>query len=74
MYVGSNGSALLFVCVLTLRCSIPVEAKPLHVDSHVNGHANPAFLLKKQDSDRLVKKPVHVLSRRQHDDTNSNCF
>ncbi|KAF3838099.1 hypothetical protein F7725_009867, partial [Dissostichus mawsoni] len=38
-------------------CSVPVEGKPLHADVHVNGHANPTFLLKKQDSDNLVKKP-----------------
>lgn len=31
-------------------CSPPAEAKPLQGDAHVNGHANPAFLLKKQDS------------------------
>ncbi|KAM9833210.1 disintegrin and metalloproteinase domain-containing protein 19-like isoform 2-T2 [Syngnathus typhle] len=32
-------------------CSVPVEAKP----PHVNGHTNPTFLLKKQDSDQQGK-------------------
>ncbi|XP_034070841.1 disintegrin and metalloproteinase domain-containing protein 19 [Gymnodraco acuticeps] len=36
-------------------CSVPVDGKPLHADVHVNGHANPTFLLKKQDSDNLGK-------------------
>ncbi|XP_034545260.1 disintegrin and metalloproteinase domain-containing protein 19 isoform X2 [Notolabrus celidotus] len=36
-------------------CSVPVESKPLCADGHVNGHTNPTFLLKKQDSDHLVK-------------------
>lgn len=48
----------LSVCVLTLSCSVPVEGKPLHADGQVSGHANPTFLLKKQDSDHLVKKPM----------------
>ncbi|XP_053285079.1 disintegrin and metalloproteinase domain-containing protein 19 isoform X2 [Pleuronectes platessa] len=39
-------------------CSVPVEAKPLQADCHLNGHANPTFLLKKQPSDRLVKAPA----------------
>ncbi|XP_054453077.1 disintegrin and metalloproteinase domain-containing protein 19 [Anoplopoma fimbria] len=34
-------------------CSVPAD-KPL-TDSHVSGHANPIFLLKKQDSDPLGK-------------------
>ncbi|KAM9850110.1 disintegrin and metalloproteinase domain-containing protein 19 [Aulostomus maculatus] len=34
-------------------CSVTVEAKPLHASSQVNGHANPTFLLKKQESDHL---------------------
>ncbi|XP_078145148.1 disintegrin and metalloproteinase domain-containing protein 19 [Centroberyx gerrardi] len=33
----------------------PAEAKPLHADGHATGHANPTFLLKRQDSDRLGK-------------------
>ncbi|KAM9357468.1 disintegrin and metalloproteinase domain-containing protein 19 [Symphorus nematophorus] len=36
-------------------CSVPIESKALYADSHVNGHANPTFLLKKQDSDHLGK-------------------
>ena len=32
-----------------------MEGKPLYADAHVNGHANPTFLLKQQDSDHLVK-------------------
>ncbi|XP_070692876.1 disintegrin and metalloproteinase domain-containing protein 19 [Pempheris klunzingeri] len=36
-------------------CSVPVNSKPLCADSHVNGHTNPTFLLKKQDSDHLGK-------------------
>ncbi|XP_042349013.1 disintegrin and metalloproteinase domain-containing protein 19 [Plectropomus leopardus] len=36
-------------------CSVPVESKPLQANGHVNGHANPTFLLKKQDSDHLEK-------------------
>ncbi|XP_074530851.1 disintegrin and metalloproteinase domain-containing protein 19 [Halichoeres trimaculatus] len=32
-------------------CSVPVEDKPLCADSHLNGHTNPTFLLKKQDSE-----------------------
>ncbi|XP_059202750.1 disintegrin and metalloproteinase domain-containing protein 19 [Centropristis striata] len=36
-------------------CSVPVESKPLHPDIHINGHANPTFLLKKQDPDHLGK-------------------
>ncbi|XP_035017449.1 disintegrin and metalloproteinase domain-containing protein 19 [Hippoglossus stenolepis] len=39
-------------------CSVPVEAKPLHADGHLNGHANPTFFLKKQPSDPLVKAPA----------------
>ncbi|XP_028316088.1 disintegrin and metalloproteinase domain-containing protein 19 isoform X2 [Gouania willdenowi] len=34
---------------------VPVEIKPLHPDSHVAGHANPTFLLKKQEPDHLGK-------------------
>ncbi|XP_039669787.1 disintegrin and metalloproteinase domain-containing protein 19 isoform X3 [Perca fluviatilis] len=37
------------------NCSVPVEGKPLYTNIHVNGHANPTFLLKKQDSDHLGK-------------------
>ncbi|KAM4621886.1 disintegrin and metalloproteinase domain-containing protein 19 [Polymixia lowei] len=33
----------------TLNCTVPTEGKPLHA----NGHANPTFLLKRQDSERL---------------------
>uniref|UniRef100_A0A8D3E798 ADAM metallopeptidase domain 19b n=1 Tax=Scophthalmus maximus TaxID=52904 RepID=A0A8D3E798_SCOMX len=33
----------------------PVESRPLHADGHVNGHTNPTFLLKKQQSELLVK-------------------
>ncbi|XP_068444755.1 disintegrin and metalloproteinase domain-containing protein 19 isoform X2 [Clinocottus analis] len=36
------------------RSAVPVEGKLL-VDGHVSGHANPIFLLKKQDSDHLGK-------------------
>ncbi|XP_049898058.1 disintegrin and metalloproteinase domain-containing protein 19 [Epinephelus moara] len=36
-------------------CSVPVDNKPLFADGHVNGHANPTFLLKKQDPDHLGK-------------------
>ncbi|XP_035506080.2 disintegrin and metalloproteinase domain-containing protein 19 isoform X2 [Scophthalmus maximus] len=36
-------------------CSVPVESRPLHADGHVNGHTNPTFLLKKQQSELLVK-------------------
>ncbi|XP_038555908.1 disintegrin and metalloproteinase domain-containing protein 19-like [Micropterus salmoides] len=36
-------------------CSVPVEGKPLYAGGHVSGHANPAFLLKTQDSDHLGK-------------------
>ncbi|XP_036932863.1 disintegrin and metalloproteinase domain-containing protein 19 [Acanthopagrus latus] len=35
--------------------SVPIEDKPLCADSQVNGHANPTFLLKKQDSSHLGK-------------------
>ncbi|XP_061644136.1 disintegrin and metalloproteinase domain-containing protein 19 [Phyllopteryx taeniolatus] len=41
-------------------CSIPAEAKPLHADGHVNGHTNPTFLLKKQDSDQQGKSSPHL--------------
>nr|XP_043897084.1 disintegrin and metalloproteinase domain-containing protein 19 isoform X2 [Solea senegalensis] len=37
------------------NCSVPVEVKPLCTDGHLNGHTNPTFLLKKQQSDNLVK-------------------
>ncbi|XP_037636668.1 disintegrin and metalloproteinase domain-containing protein 19 [Sebastes umbrosus] len=37
------------------NCSVLVEGKPLCADSHVSGHANPTFFLKKQDSDHLGK-------------------
>ncbi|XP_042275574.1 disintegrin and metalloproteinase domain-containing protein 19 isoform X1 [Thunnus maccoyii] len=40
--------------------SVPVKTKPLHVDSHVIGHANPTFLLKKQESDHLGKSSPHL--------------
>ncbi len=50
----------LSICALTLSCSVPVEAKSLHSDGQVIGHANPTFLLKKQDSDHLVKKPMMI--------------
>ncbi|KAK7922581.1 hypothetical protein WMY93_009483 [Mugilogobius chulae] len=36
-------------------CSVPVEVKPLNDSSHINGHANPTFLLKKQETDQLSK-------------------
>ncbi|XP_053735855.1 disintegrin and metalloproteinase domain-containing protein 19 isoform X1 [Synchiropus splendidus] len=36
-------------------CSVPVEAKPLQPDAHANGHANPTFLLRNQDSETLGK-------------------
>uniref|UniRef100_A0A3Q1CH67 ADAM metallopeptidase domain 19b n=1 Tax=Amphiprion ocellaris TaxID=80972 RepID=A0A3Q1CH67_AMPOC len=36
-------------------CSVPIEGKPLYTDDNVNGHTNPTFLLKKQDSDQLGK-------------------
>ncbi|XP_076595916.1 disintegrin and metalloproteinase domain-containing protein 19 [Chaetodon auriga] len=35
--------------------SVPAEGKQPYADGHVNGHANPAFLLKIQDSDHLGK-------------------
>ncbi|XP_032383620.1 disintegrin and metalloproteinase domain-containing protein 19 isoform X2 [Etheostoma spectabile] len=38
-----------------LNCSVPVVGKPLCDNTHANGHANPTFLLKKQDSDQLGK-------------------
>ncbi|XP_039974933.1 disintegrin and metalloproteinase domain-containing protein 19 [Xiphias gladius] len=41
------------------NCSVPVEGKPFYADGHVNGHANPTFLLKKQQSDHLVKSSPH---------------
>ncbi|XP_011609122.2 disintegrin and metalloproteinase domain-containing protein 19 [Takifugu rubripes] len=41
------------------NCSIPVEGKPLCADSQVSGHANPAFLLKKQELDRVSKPSPH---------------
>lgn len=37
------------ICVLTLSSSVSAN-------SHVSGHANPIFLLKKQHSDDLVKR------------------
>ncbi|XP_008277789.1 disintegrin and metalloproteinase domain-containing protein 19 isoform X2 [Stegastes partitus] len=37
------------------NCSVPIEGKPLYTDDNVNGHTNPTFLLKKQDSDNLGK-------------------
>ncbi|KAI3351256.1 hypothetical protein L3Q82_005810 [Scortum barcoo] len=37
------------------NCSVPVAGKSLHPDSQVNGHANPTFLLKNQNSDHLGK-------------------
>ncbi|XP_061691598.1 disintegrin and metalloproteinase domain-containing protein 19 isoform X1 [Syngnathoides biaculeatus] len=37
-------------------CSIPVEAQPLHAE----GHSNPTFLLKKQDSDQKAKTSPHL--------------
>ncbi|XP_022077650.2 disintegrin and metalloproteinase domain-containing protein 19 [Acanthochromis polyacanthus] len=37
------------------NCSVPIEGKPLHTDDNVNGHTNPTFLLKKQDSNHLGK-------------------
>ncbi|KAM3867059.1 disintegrin and metalloproteinase domain-containing protein 19 [Diretmus argenteus] len=43
----------------TPNCSVPAEAKSLHTDGHANGHANPIFLLKRQDSDRLGKPSLH---------------
>ncbi|XP_053179516.1 disintegrin and metalloproteinase domain-containing protein 19 [Scomber japonicus] len=39
-------------------CAVHVEAKP----PHVNGHANPTFMLKKQESDHLVKSSPHLSS------------
>ncbi|XP_061757855.1 disintegrin and metalloproteinase domain-containing protein 19 isoform X1 [Nerophis ophidion] len=46
-------------------CSVPVEARPLHAEVHVNGHANPTFLLKKQDSGRQVYslRSKHAMTR-----------
>ncbi|XP_054647643.1 disintegrin and metalloproteinase domain-containing protein 19 isoform X2 [Dunckerocampus dactyliophorus] len=41
-------------------CSVPVEAKSLHTDGHGNGHTNPTFLLKKQDTDQQRKSPPHL--------------
>ncbi|XP_076023977.1 disintegrin and metalloproteinase domain-containing protein 19 isoform X2 [Genypterus blacodes] len=35
------------------NCSVPAEAKPLRADGHVSGHSNPAFLVKRQEPDRL---------------------
>ncbi|KAM7417984.1 hypothetical protein PAMA_017566 [Pampus argenteus] len=46
--------------------SYSVPAKSLHVDSHVNGHANPTFLLTKQDSGHLENaspRPRHAIVR-----------
>lgn len=43
------------ICPLSSSCSVPAESKPLRADGHANGHANPAFLLRKQDQDHLVK-------------------
>lgn len=40
---------------LVPSCSVPVEAKPLTDCNHVNGHANPTFLLKKQEADQMGK-------------------
>lgn len=53
------------ICPLSPSCSVP-ESKPLQADSNVNGHANPAFLLKKQNQDCLVKtfdEPVFFCRR-----------
>ncbi|XP_072295879.1 disintegrin and metalloproteinase domain-containing protein 19 isoform X2 [Eucyclogobius newberryi] len=36
-------------------CSVPVEVKPLNDCCQVNGHANPTFLLKKQETYQMVK-------------------
>ncbi|XP_077388476.1 disintegrin and metalloproteinase domain-containing protein 19 isoform X1 [Festucalex cinctus] len=41
-------------------CSVPVEAKPLHADAHVNGHTNPTFLLKQQDVEQQRKSSPHL--------------
>ncbi|GAA6226342.1 disintegrin and metalloproteinase domain-containing protein 19 [Lates japonicus] len=41
------------------NCSVPVEGKSVFADGHVNGHANPTFLLKKQQSDHSVKSSPH---------------
>lgn len=49
-------STYFWICVLHLSVSVPIEDKPLCADSQVNGHANPTFLLKKQDSSHLVRK------------------
>lgn len=49
---------LYCICVLTLSCSVPIESKSLCAEDHVNGHTNPTFLLKKKDSDHLVKTPM----------------
>ncbi|XP_077466463.1 disintegrin and metalloproteinase domain-containing protein 19 isoform X1 [Stigmatopora argus] len=40
-------------------CSVPQEAKPLRRDADANGHTNPTFLLKKQDSDQQEKSSSH---------------
>lgn len=47
-----------YICLFSRSCSVPADSKPVYADGHVNGHANPAFLLKKQDMDHLVKKPI----------------
>ncbi|KAG7241821.1 hypothetical protein INR49_024791 [Caranx melampygus] len=41
------------------KCSPRAEGRPECVDSHVNGHTNPTFLLKKQQPDHLVKSSPH---------------
>nr|XP_057919908.1 disintegrin and metalloproteinase domain-containing protein 19 isoform X2 [Doryrhamphus excisus] len=45
--------------------TVPVEAKPLHADAHGNGHANPTFLLKKQDSHQQGKSSPHPRQAKQ---------
>ncbi|XP_071362810.1 disintegrin and metalloproteinase domain-containing protein 19 [Trachinotus anak] len=37
------------------NCSAQAEGKPVSADGHVNGHANPTFLLKRHPPDHLVK-------------------
>ncbi|XP_034036928.1 disintegrin and metalloproteinase domain-containing protein 19 [Thalassophryne amazonica] len=52
------------------NCSVPEDTRRLHADSRVNGHTNPTFLLKKQESDCLDKSSPHpslsILTRSRH--------
>ncbi|XP_026186064.1 disintegrin and metalloproteinase domain-containing protein 19 isoform X2 [Mastacembelus armatus] len=36
-------------------CSVSIDDKTFYADGHIKGHANPTFLLKKQESDNLGK-------------------